>query len=242
MQTLILFLLSIFAFAAWIWQDEMTERVYDAFGRSFIYIWYNSGQRWLFMYMAVWRLLLFIAFPIICTWLARICWVDNPFGLSNFVNACCYFAVGLTGCLIFPWIRFNERRRMWSRARAAISNLAELVERLEMDPSIADELEAADYECVSPWKAWHPLIENFRNNTAWSGLTPVLYSNQKDSIAILQMNSMNIFLLRKNPMEIESFGEILPFDGPCQTKYKTVSSGRILRSPGWWYLNAQPQA
>ena len=180
-------------------------------------------------------------FPVACTFVAYKFGFDTTIELTPKSRVLCCFLIALTGCLTVPWLRFNERWRMWNRARTAISRLSGFADRLENDHDIENELKAAEYKCVAPWKAWHPSDEEYKNNAAWSSLMPVFYSNPVDSIAILQMIPIHIFLLRRNPAEIESFGETLPFDGPAGTKYKIVSSGRIFRARGWWYVNAEPQ-
>ena len=240
MQILVLLAIITLTFAIWVWRDEMTERVFDAFGASFIYIWYNSGHRWRFMYMASWRLLMFVAFPIACTCLAYRFWVEDPFRNSYFVNACSFLAIGLTGCTIFPWINFNRRRRYWERNRAGILRLTQFIDRAESGQLNEGELIPADYKTLPPWTAWHPNDESDWRET-WKDFTPVVYINKPESIVILQSDSCNTFLTRTNPSSVASLADQLPFGGPFRTTYVKVKSGRIRGTDGWWYLRTEPE-
>jgi len=238
MQILVILASIVAAFAIWVWLDETTEKVFDAFGASFIYIWYNSGQRWRFMYMAGWRLLMFAVFPIACTYLAYRFWLENPFRNSHFLNACSFFAISLTGCTIFPWINFNRRRRYWARIRDGILRLTQFVDRAESGQLGENELTPADYTTSHPWTAWHPNDESDWRKM-WQDFMPVAYINETESIVVLQSNSCSTFLMRANPANIDSFGSELPFEGPGGAKYETVKSGRISGTNGWWYLAAE---
>ena len=147
MQTLSLFIVTTIAFGVWIALDKTTEEVFDAFGSYFFIVWRtkNVDRRWHYRWAVGWRLLLFIAFPFACTCFAYQFWFANTFDLSIGQRSLSCLAIGLTGCFIFPWIRINERRRMWKRARQAISGLSNFVERLESGGGFAAEVKAADY-------------------------------------------------------------------------------------------------
>jgi hypothetical protein len=50
-------LLTLFA-VVWILRDAETVFIFDVFGKSFYYVWYESGKRWTYLFTYGWRLAL----------------------------------------------------------------------------------------------------------------------------------------------------------------------------------------
>ena len=227
--------MAIMCIAIWITFDEGSEQVLEYYSNYFNYHLSNTRPRWKAVLLASWRPFVLALFSLICTILALMFYRANALGYSSPARIFIFFAMSFSSCLAFAWIRANRNRRIWNRARFAISELSHVMECLESDSEIHKKLEVADCECLEPWRAWHPPMEEYRN-PGWSPLIPIVYNNQIDSVGVLQMSSMNIFLLRTNPKEIESFQKFLPFDGLSDTKYEIIRSGPIWRMAGWWYV------
>ena len=209
---------------AWTAMDEETERTWTIFGHEFRFVWHDS-QRWRWMFMYGWRLCAMCCFPIACL-LLGLGFVRQVFGTDiTFASFATFAAMSLLGVAIIPWLRYQKKRRFWIRVRDCAGAMEGVILDLQTPEANFDN---AEYFAEKPWDALHPDDTSFKL-PIWKNLMPVVYRNLQIPIGLIQMSSLDTFLLRCDPANIFDVGSTLPFDGPSETKYKVLRSGRLAR-------------
>ena len=219
----------------WIAGDAETASIFDVFGRSFYYVWFESGQRWRHLFAYGWRLLLLAALAIGGGILAWNLFTSNPFQLGPATNGLLLGIMLVLSAGLPPWIYGADRLRWQRKVRYNARQLSTYLERLKTQTKRETMLNPADYETVAPWSAWHPNQEEWRSEHFPRDVVPVVYlRGEALDTAVFELYCQT-FLAWNIPAELAAAAAELPFHGPLNTSFR-VKSVRPLRGCADWHM------
>lgn len=226
----------------WIACDRETACVFDVFGKSFYYVWYESGERWRILLTYGWRLAALCSLILLNGILACRVLVENPLQLGSEVHVIVFAAMIAGSVAVFPWIYVAERFRWRRKLRSTARQLSDFAERLVTDSDFAETLRRADYDTKAPWTAWHPNQEQWEAKQFFQGVVPVAYVRNDSIQSVLFPVDWQTFLAWHLPPNVIAPGRDLPFHGALESSFRVKSVTRLRGCPDWNVIATEMQS
>jgi len=222
----------------WIAKDTETIYVFDVFGKSFRYVWFESGQRWTHVFTYGWRLAALCSFVVLNVVLSYRMYANNPFDLGLAFQLIVFAVLLAASFTPIPWIYVAHQFRWQRQMRSTALRLSDFVESVTADSDVGRTLDRADYETEEPWTAWHPTQERLRSDRLWDGLVPVLYL-RKDSRSALIPIDWATFLAWNIPDDCVRINSDLPVHGALDSSFRVESVQDFGGCPNWWLVRTE---
>ncbi|MCA9178801.1 MAG: hypothetical protein KDB14_30270 [Planctomycetales bacterium] len=238
MSLLLAYTLLAFLAMLWILKDGETYYIFDVFGESFHYVWFVSGQRWIYLFAYGWRLIALCSFVLLNALLSCRIYADNGFDIGPAAQRALLALMLFVSILPVPWIYVAHRLRCRRNILAIAKRLSGVAERATGDPRLCFEL--ADYETEEPWTAWHPTQGEWKANGLWDGLVPVVYlCNDGDRSAAVFSIDWETFLAWNIPSNCIRKNNDLPVHGPLESSFRVAAAQKLRGCPNWWLVRAE---
>jgi hypothetical protein len=215
----------------WIALDSETVYIFDVFGKSFDYMWRESGRRWKYTLMYGWRLvavLLFVGTGVSLAWL-----LVNSIGW-NAATVALFIMMSAATVGLIRWIKIAGRLRYQRMLRNAATALTPVAKRFVEIGDIRSMMDDAGYQSEPNWSAWHP-----RSIKEWPAVVPVAYVHAPPSAAVLFPVDWRHFLAWKLGNQLSLVGSVLPFNGPCGTSFVLRGVWALRDLPDWSIVQAE---
>ncbi len=223
----------------WIAKDVETIYIFDVFGKSFHYVWFESGQRWTHVFTYGWRLIALCSFLLLNALLSyRIC-ADNAFDVRPAVQLVLFAVMLSVSILPVPWIYVAHRLRWQRMIRATAIRLAGIVERTTVDSDLSQAFDPAVYKTEEPWTAWHPKQGEWKANKLWDGLVPVVYLHNGPDRSALFPIDWEIFLAWNIPGNCVRINSDLLVHGALESSFRVESVEELRGCPNWWLVRTE---
>ncbi len=241
MSLLIAYILLLLSAVLWIAWDAEIFGIFDVFGKSFHYVWFEYPKRWTCLFshgLRLAALCVLIALNAILSFRFSIGSSAQLSGGMSFVVLLFMLAGSFA---VIPWIYLAHRLRWQTRLRRTASQLFGLINRVIANGGSAQLLERADYNTDEPWKAWHPSREEWRQ-PCWSDIVPVAYF-QNDSIrSAVFCVDWETFLGWKVSASLTEVNNDLPLHGPGDCSFRIRAVQRLRGCPDWSVIKVQLQS
>lgn len=242
MILLAIYILLTLAAVIWILLDAETACVFDVYGNSFRYVWFESPHRWAELMTYGWRLAVLCSAVVLGWLLAGRVYTANPFDVGPAIRVGVAAAMLVGSLASLPWIYIAHRIRWHRRIRRTALQLTELAGRITSDAVFLQSLERADYETDAPWTGWHPKEEHWRSEQLWSLLVPMAYLHNESNRSVLFPVDWETFLGWNVPDEITRTDGALPFHGPDGSSFRVKSIRQLRGCPDWVVIDTEMQS
>lgn len=242
MGLLVAYIVLTFLVVLWIAWDSETICIFDVFGKSFHYVWFDSGKRWTFLFAYGWRLAVVCTVVLVNTGLCYRLYAANPFQLGAPIHALAFAIMFAGSFTAIPWIYMAERIRWRRQVHRAALRLTELAKRMTTDQDYVQTLQRADYATEEPWTAWHPNDHEWQTEEGkqfWSDLLPVVYVRDDSHGAVVFPIDFESFLGWNIPGELGRVDSELPFRGPFDASFRVKSVWPLRGCSGWCLIRTE---
>jgi hypothetical protein len=239
MSLLVAYALLLLLAILWIARDSETIYIFDVFGRNFHYVWFDSGQRWKYVFTYGWRLVALCSLVFLNGLLSYRIYTVDPLEVGPAVQFM-MFAVLLAASLTpIPWIYIAHRLRWQRRIRATVPGLVRFLEGTAIDSALAQTLDRADYNTDAPWTAWHPKHDEWESNEMWDALLPVVYLRNDPGRSALFPIDWETFLAWNIPADCVRINSDLPVHGAFDSSFRVESVQQLRGCPNWWLVRTE---
>ena len=241
MTLLVAYMLLTLLVLSWIVWDAETVYVFDVFGKSFYYVWVESGKRWTCLSSYGWRLLTLCTVIVSNAALSFLFFMRNAAQLGT---GMCIIVLGimLAGSFVpIPWIYLANRLRWQRSLRSTASQPLGFINRVNANRNIGQFLEPADYSTREPWTAWHPSREEW-TQPYWSDIVPVAYFQNPAIQSAVFCTDFDTFLGWKIPACLIDVNSDLPFHGPNDCSFRVRGVKPLGGYPDWSVISVDYQS
>ncbi len=223
----------------WIAWDAETAYIFDAFGRSFYWIWHESGKRWRYLLTYGWRLAVLASVILVGILFAWRFFTADPLQIDRAGRILTLTLMLAASLSLMPWIHLAARNRWLLGVRSAARQLTDLVERVTADDEFLHSLNPAPYETQQPWTAWHPSQDQYSSGLFPKEIVPVVYVCREAVRSVLLPIDWQTFLAWSIPKELRPPGSDLPFQGPFESSFRVKSIRNLRGCPGWCLVKTE---
>lgn len=223
----------------WIARDEETSRVFHIFGNGFSYVWFESGQRWAYLFKYGWRLAVLCLLVVLNGVLSIQYYRENAWGFSP--TAQLGFSLSMLACSLvpIPWIYGSSQLR-WTRRLDSIIRRLDLFVNNDTDWSeLESNLQPAAYNTLGCWTAWHPNTEAWQKSWLWNDLLPVMYIQNSSSRSALFTIDWKTFLAWKVSEEDLQVNGQLPVHGALDSTFRVKSKTVVNDLANWCLIKTE---